>query len=105
MIFKEINKSNFVYEFELYNRQDNFTEQGLLCLYEKLNNFENDIKLDVISICCDYSEYTIEEAKYQYSETISFNNSLNDECFINKLREHTTVIEIDGTERIILENF
>jgi hypothetical protein len=105
MIFKEISENDFVYEFERYDRQDNFTKQGLSCLYNELNNFENDIKLDVISICCDYSEYSIEEAKCQYSDTISFNNSLNNECFINKLRDYTTVIEIDGTGRIILENF
>jgi len=105
MLYKEINEKEFIYEFERYDRLDNFTEKALLHIYDELNNLENDVKLDVISICCDYSEYTLEEAKYQYSETISFNNSLNNESFIKKLKEFTTVIKIDGTNRIVLENF
>ena len=105
MLYKEINEKEFIYEFKRYDRLDNFTEKALLHIYDELNNLENDVKLDVINICCNYSEYTLEEAKYQYSETISFNNSLNNKCFINKLKEFTTVIKIDGTNRIVLENF
>ena len=105
MLYKELSENEFVYEFERYDRQDNFTKEALLYLYDELNNNENNIEIDVISICCDYSEYTIEEAKYQYSETINFNNSLNNESFINKLREYTTVITMGDAGRIILQNF
>ena len=42
-------------------RPSNFTYEGLECLYNYLIDFERDtnteIELDVIALCCDYSEY------------------------------------------------
>ena len=42
-------------------RPANFTYEGLECLYNYLIDFEQDtdteIELDVIALCCDYSEY------------------------------------------------
>lgn len=44
-------------------RPDNFSRAGLRALFEYLENWENDtgeeLDLDVISICCDFSEETI----------------------------------------------
>lgn len=105
MIFKELNENEFVNEFKRFDREDNFTKEALSYLYDELESFEEDIKLDIISICCNYSEYTIEEAKKQYNESINFNNNLNNQKFIDKLREYTTVIPIGNTGRIIIEDF
>lgn len=42
-------------------RPNNFSYKGLKALFEYLEEFEDDtgeeIELDVIAICCDYSEY------------------------------------------------
>lgn len=46
-------------------RPNNFSYEGLEQLYEYLESFEEDgqeqIELDVIGLCCDYNELTIQE--------------------------------------------
>ena len=56
-------------------RPDNFSYAGLKALFEHLESYEDDtgeeIELDVIALCCDYSEMTLEEIinDYIYSES------------------------------------
>ena len=42
-------------------RPDNFSRNGLQCLYDYLIEFEDgtgeEIELDVIALCCDFTEY------------------------------------------------
>lgn len=51
-------------------RPDNFSYEGLGLLFEYLEEFEQDtgeeLELDVIAICCDFSEDTWEEIAHQY---------------------------------------
>ena len=55
-------ESDFLREFKEYGREDNFTFEGLQILFDYLENWEQDtgeeIELDVISFCVDYSELT-----------------------------------------------
>lgn len=43
-------------------RPDNFTSEGLDALFDYIegisNDIENHIELDVIAICCEYTEYS-----------------------------------------------
>ena len=67
MIIEEYDESLFISRFEDYKRVEttknpngNFSYKGLRFLFEYLDELgdeENPIKLDVISLCCDYSEY------------------------------------------------
>ena len=51
-------------------RPDNFTYEGLGALYEYLNELSEDlgedIELDVIALCCDYTEYSEDEAREEF---------------------------------------
>lgn len=51
--------SQFQNEFWRWGRQDRFTEAGLKALYEHLQECSRGLKqeLDVIALCCDYTEY------------------------------------------------
>lgn len=55
-----ITRSMFVDEFQAL-RPDNFTHDGLVALFDYLEDLEadigDDIELDVIALCGDYSEY------------------------------------------------
>ena len=73
--------------------------EGLECLYNYLIDFEQDtnteIELDVIALCCDYSEYKdLEEYKQNYSSI----NSIKD------IKDATTFIPIFKTARFITQN-
>jgi len=70
MIYKEITEGEFVDSFKAV-RPDNFSYEGLRSLYDYLLNIseetEENIELDVIAICCDFSEVTIDEVVSNYS--------------------------------------
>ena len=77
-------------------RPDNFTYEGLTALYNHLEDLEQDtgqeIELDVIALCCDFSEYeNLEEYKKNYSSI----NSIED------IQSATTYISIPNTTRFI----
>jgi len=66
MIIEEYDESLFIQRFENMGRVEtdekggNFTYTGLRALFEYLDDIfdeENPLKLDVISLCCEYSEY------------------------------------------------
>jgi hypothetical protein len=77
-------------------RPENFTYAGLNALYDFLTDMgeDHDCELDVIAICCDFSQYgSIEAALEEYQ--------LEDR---EELEDNTLVIECDdGT--VIIQNF
>ena len=80
-------------------RPDNFSRNGLQCLYDYLINYEEDtgveMEFDVIAICCDFSEYKdLKEINEQYGKDFE---DLDD------LREYTQVIECDNS--IIIQDY
>ena len=67
-----VNEHTFHRAFEQL-RPDQFTYQGLNALYDYLTDFEDgtgeEVELDVIGICCEYSEYdNLKEFQAEYSE-------------------------------------
>jgi Holliday junction resolvase RusA-like endonuclease len=102
MIIDTINKYSFTEAFRQI-RPDNFSYEGQKALYEYLENLSEDIgtpiELDVIAICCDYSEYESFKAFKKDYDNIHIYEDIED------LREHTTVLEIENTGRLIIRNF
>ncbi len=86
--------------FKNYNRTENFSPEGLRALYDYLEEvYENSgepLKLDVIALCCEYTEYkNFEELQLDYSDISS----------MDKLENNTTVIKIDDTDRFIIQDY
>ncbi len=95
---QEVSKSDFIREFREYGRQDQFTQQGLCALYDYLEQYEEDcgtpIELDVIALCCEYTEYEdLEELQNNYAGVES----------MKRLEDNTTVIMIDDESFIIAD--
>lgn len=63
--------SNFRDEFRACGRADQFSYEALGILFDYLEAYEMDtgeeIELDVVSICCDYSEDSPESIRDQYA--------------------------------------
>lgn len=100
-----MNKTEFVDSFMRWDTYSkNFSYEGLQSLFDYLEELEEDtntqIEFDVVSICCTYSEYeNLEEIEKLYEGThIEINN-------IDDLRDHTQVIEIPNTTRLIIQDF
>ena len=95
---KTISKSEFVKEFNEYNRGDNFSVAGREALFDYLEQFEEDtgteIELDVIALCCEYTEY-------ENFQELQQNYNVED---MEELEQNTTVIMIDD-ESFIIQNY
>jgi hypothetical protein len=50
------NASQFRDAFRAMGRADNFSYEGMELLFDHLEEIDPDMELDVIAICCDYSE-------------------------------------------------
>ena len=119
MIIKQISKYDFIDAFKAI-RPDNFTYEGLQALYDYLDNLSDDIneniELDVIAICCDYSQYeTAWEAmeQYQPEDMPTVDNSegmdlleiteASEQLALDWLNDRTLIITFDGG--VIIQNF
>ena len=113
MIKQTINQNQFINAF-ISLEAEKFSYNGLIALYDYLENIGEDIELDVVSICCDYSEYaTAHEVAGEYFDYDGMiydeegdETMTNDEVeasALNYLNDRTTVISFDGG--IIINNF
>ena len=99
-MIRTVNKYDFIDAFRKMGRTDNFSFKGLVALYEELEMVENDIgkpiELDVIALCCEFTEYdNLEEFQADYS---------NEYETIEDIQNATTVIMIDD-DSFIIEQF
>lgn len=117
-IIQTVYKDDFINAFKAI-RPDNFTRNGLEALYDYLDNLSDDInehiELDVIAICCDYTQYeTAYEAMEQYQPedmpTVDEEDldlieiaEKQEQLALEWLNDRTTVITFDGG--IIIQNF
>lgn len=94
---KSINFSQFCDAFVNMGRNDSFSYEGKKALFDYLEAYEDEtgieIELDVIALCCEYTEY---------ENTEEFNENYDIEAeTLDDIREHTQVIDIDETSFII----
>ena len=70
-----VNLQDFRDAFYKMDRKDNFSYEGLEVLFNYIEEVEQytgkEIELDVIALCCEYAESTIEELITDYSIDIS----------------------------------
>ena len=70
-----INASAFIDAFHAFKRYDQFGYEALQILFSYLEELEQDtgeeLELDVIAICCDYSTDTWQDIAEQYDVDLS----------------------------------
>jgi hypothetical protein len=134
-IVQTVDFNDFRNAFCEFDRENQFTYEGLATLYRYLEDLSDEIKepidLDVIGICCDYTEYTPEElfesfAPYQdgigalsgHGGEVTPRNareiwaSLSDderegaiEVLVEALQDQTTVLEVGYNGNYILQAY
>jgi len=86
-------------------RPENFTYEGLGALFEVLTDLESDVgeeyELDVIALCCEWSEATLDEIRDNYSLNDEPDEPITDEATLEWLTEQTMAYEIPGTDRVV----
>ena len=93
MLVEKLSFYDFLEEFKKYGREDSFSYAGKKALFEYLNELEEPIELNIISICRDFREFqSLEEFHNDYGCYV--------DC-IDDISYYTNVIDIDGTSFII----
>jgi hypothetical protein len=102
--------SNFRDEFRACGRADQFSYEALGILFDYLEAYEMDtgeeIELDVVSICCDYSEDTPENIAQSYD--IDIGGMDEDEAIaevIATLEENAAYVGQTKTGTLIYRNY
>ena len=88
MLYKSLNKYELQNEFRAYNR-DYFSLEGYAAILEMFEDLGNDSELDVIAICCEFSEEDEEDIRDYY-------NIPEDEEVEDYLSERTWCQELDN---------
>ena len=107
-------------------RPDNFSYEGLEILFNWYDEYEEDtgedMELDVIAICCDWNESTVEEVINNYivsthkGKTSIYNDTVNDaledcdeeeraEVMEEWLQDNTTVAGVTESGSIVYMGF
>ncbi len=101
-----VNRSDFIGAFREYDRYDQFGHAALVSLFDYMEQFEQDtgeeMELDVIAICCDYSVASVDTIASSYS--INIDGMDDDEAkgaVLDYLNENTTVIDDDCDGKIL----
>ena len=100
-MYKILNEYEYWQEFEKCGRENEFTYQGIASLFEYFTQFEDDtgheIEADPIAVCVEYTEYKVwQELHDNYDSKFEF---------LEELEDITDVIQVEGTDRIIIRDF
>lgn len=103
---KRIYFSDFVEAFASHERADQFSMEALEALFEFFEELEDEtgelVELDVIAICCDFTEY---DSPQDCAEDMFLDvEGMGDADIISLLQEHTIVIPLKSGG-IVIQNY
>jgi hypothetical protein len=93
-MIQTINVSDFRDAFRACGRKDQFSYEGLGILFDYLEDIDPGFDLDVIALCCDYSEDSFEDIAEAYGIELPDNEDeiKHREIVRDYLDNHTTVV-------------
>ena len=70
-----VSKSDFIDQFRVMNRLENFSYEARELLFDYLEEYEEstgeELEMDIIAVCCEYSEDSPEDIADNYGIDIS----------------------------------
>ena len=103
--------SQFRDQFHRAGRGDQFSYEALNMLYEYFEDTDPDMELDVIAICCDYSEESAADIARNYSIDLNDANPEDDDyeeqcraLVFDYLNENTMLVG-DTAKGFVYANF
>lgn len=106
--------SQFVDAFRAHDRQDQFSYGALRVLFDEFEDYEEQtgstIDLDVIAICCEYVEMTLNEVVQAYSleDLIDYpdmGEAAQTEVVIEWLMDHTWFMGKTDSGTLVFQQF
>ena len=101
-----VNQSEFIDAFHRYDRYDQFGYDALVSLFDYMEQLEEDcgeeMELDVIALCCDYSVDSVADIASNYNIDIA---DMDDDearsAVLEYLQDNTTVVDENCNGQII----
>ena len=94
---QEVTKCQFHDAFKRRGRGEQFSYAGLNALYDYLDDSYPEYSLDVISLCCEFTEYdSLEEFQEEYGEEYDS---------IDEIEDNTLVIRVPNSDGFIVREF
>ena len=113
-----VNSSMFADAFRRMGREDQFSREALEALFNYLEDYEQDtgedLELDVVGLCCDFTEYenaitaaadygfTSKLEAEDYEDAESYEDAKEEEA-LEWLQDRTEVVIFDSG--LIIQNF
>lgn len=96
-MIQTINSSQFT---DAFRRTNQFSYEGLGALFDYLEEVDPDFELDVIALCCDYSEDTVAGIAETYGLELPDDETEDEHCDAVRayLEENTSIVaEFNGS--------
>jgi hypothetical protein len=86
--------SQFRDQFRQAGRGNQFSYEALNMLYEYLEDIDPQYELDVIALCCDYTEATVEEIAHAYGLELpeDEDEEQHRQAVFDFLNDHTSLV-------------
>ena len=96
--------------FRAYDRADQFSREGLELLFDHLEEMERDngveTELDVVALCCDYTEDTPKSIAQDYRIDLDgVDDDDTAQAVMDYLCDNTTVVGQTSSGSIVYVNF
>tara|TARA_R110000868_G_scaffold106352_2_gene291744 strand:- start:989 stop:1327 length:339 start_codon:yes stop_codon:yes gene_type:complete len=106
------NEYQFEQAFRQYGRDNQFSYKGLRLLFEYLEEIDPKYELDVIALCCEYSEETPEDIARNYlidlNDADPESDDYAEQCAAivrDYLQDHTSIVGETSTGAIVYAQF
>jgi hypothetical protein len=98
MIYQTVNKPQFIDSFKSWDTySNNFSYEGLELLYDWIIESDENIELDVVALCCGFTESDVATIIQDYNlpQDASFNDALEyiqDKSLVVGVTEQKTIV-------------
>jgi hypothetical protein len=106
------NVSHFRDAFHNAGRSTQFSYEGLELLFDYLEEVDPDYELDVVALCCDYSEDSVADIARDYSIDLNDadleDDDYADQCealVLDYLNDNGSVVGVTSTGTIVYAQF
>lgn len=87
-IVKTFDLQGFINEFCDYGRKQDFSDQALEIIFDSLNDLGEAVEMDVLAICCEYTEQSCADILEFNSKWVNIDDDMNDEELVAAAREY-----------------
>jgi hypothetical protein len=101
-----VNRHAFERAFADADRKENFSYEALGLLFDYFEECDPDMELDVIAICCEYSEDTVKGIAEAYGLELPEDETEDEhrQAVFDYLSDHTSVVG-DTADGFVYANF